>query len=223
MLIEIWSDVVCPWCYLGYRRLRAALDELHREDELRLDDVELRWRAFQLDPGAPREPSDLRAAMDRKYGQGAFDSMTPRLTALGAEVGIDYRFDTALRVNTMDAHRLVAWAGTQGPVSVGGLQDSLVQVLFHDYFTAGADLCDQAVLVAAAKTVGLDVDLAAEVIASGAFADKVRADQAAAVDRSITGVPAFVLDGRWLIPGAQDTAQMVRLISRAGGKEQVGR
>jgi len=104
MRIDIWSDVVCPWCYLGSRRFAAALDQVGR------DGVEIHWRAFQLDPAAPREPGDLRAALDRKYGPGSFDSMTPRLVALGEHEGIDYRCDLALRVNTADAHRLISWS-----------------------------------------------------------------------------------------------------------------
>ncbi|MEI2699181.1 MAG: DsbA family oxidoreductase [Microthrixaceae bacterium] len=215
--IEIWSDVICPWCYLGSRRLSEALGQLA------LDDVELRWRSFQLDPGAPREPSDLRASLDLKYGPGAFDSMTPRLTALGAQVGIDYRFDKALRVNTADAHRSIAWAATQGAALPGGPQDLLVQTLFRSYFTDGADLCDQSVLVAAAREVGLDADAAGEALASDEFAAAVSADQAEAVERGITGVPAFVIDDQWLIPGAQEVDQMVRLLSRVGGKEQARR
>ena len=105
MRIDIWSDIVCPWCYLGRSRLRSALEQLEWADE-----VEVRWRAYQLDPRAPAEPGDLRASIERKYGPGAFDQMTTRLTALGQAEGIDYRFDRALRVNTTDAHRLMAWA-----------------------------------------------------------------------------------------------------------------
>lgn len=205
MRIDIWSDVVCPWCYLGSRRFAAALEQAA------LDDVEVHWRAFQLDPGAPREPGDLRAALERKYGPGAFDAMTQRLVALGAAEGIEYRFDRALRVNTADAHRLLAWAGTLGD------QWPLVDRLFEDYFTAGADLADHSTLVAAAASVGLEGEVAAEVLAGGAFDDRVRADQAEAHERGISGVPAFVVDDQWIIPGAQDTERLVQLLSRVGG------
>jgi predicted DsbA family dithiol-disulfide isomerase len=114
--IDIWSDVICPWCYLGKRRLERALDELQWGP----DDVTVRFHAFQLDPRATREPRDLRAAVDRKYGPGAFDAMNARLTQLGAEIGIDYRFDRALRVSTVDAHRLLAWAWATGGASAQG-------------------------------------------------------------------------------------------------------
>ncbi len=208
MRIDIWSDVVCPWCYLGSRRLTAALEQVGSEG------IEVHWRAFQLDPGAPSEPGDLRTALDRKYGPGAFDSMTPRLVALGKEEGIDYRFDRALRVNTADAHRLIAWAaGT-------GAQGALVERLFDDYFTQGVDLSDPAMLVAAAASVGLEADAATELLASTAFDDQIRSDQAQAHERGITGVPAFVVDGDWVIPGAQDTDRLVQLLGRAGGTRQ---
>jgi predicted DsbA family dithiol-disulfide isomerase len=205
MRIDIWSDVVCPWCYLGSRRFAAALDQVGR------DGVEVHWRAFQLDPGAPREPGDLRAALDAKYGPGAFDSMTPRLVALGREEGIDYRFDLALRTNTADAHRLISWAAPTGH------QEALVDRLFLAYFTQGADLGDHATLVGAASEVGLDPDAATEVLASDGFADQVRSDQAEAHERGITGVPAFVIDDEWVIPGAQDTERMVQLLARVRG------
>ena len=109
MPIDVWSDVICPWCYLGKRRLETALAQLDWSDEMTV-----RWRAHQLDPHAPVEPGDLRMAIERKYGLGAYDQMTGRLTTLGAEDGINYRFDRALRVNTTDAHRLLAWAWSDG-------------------------------------------------------------------------------------------------------------
>jgi len=213
MRIDIWSDVVCPWCYLGARRLDAALDQVGR------DGVEVHWRAFQLDPGAPCEPGDLRATIEHKYGPGAFDTMTGRLEGLGREVGIDYRFDRALRVNTADSHRLVAWAGGAAP----GLQAALVDRLFRDYFTDGANLADHAALVTAAASVGLDATLAAETLAADGFADQVRADQAEAHELGISGVPAFVVNSEWVIPGAQDTERLVQLLSRVGGSSPGGR
>ena len=109
MRIDIWSDVICPWCYLGKRRFERALASLAWRDE-----VEVRWHAFQLDPGATAEPGNLRAAIERKYGPGAFEGMVRRLTDLGEAEGIRYRFDLAKRVSTFDAHRLLAWAWHAG-------------------------------------------------------------------------------------------------------------
>ncbi len=206
MRIDVWSDVICPWCYLGARRLGRALDQLGWRDE-----VEIHWRAFQLDPSASREPGDLRQALERKYGPGAFDSMTRRLTALGVDEGIDYRFDLALRVNTLEAHRLLSWAHAAGVAEQGALNERL----FLAYFTEGANVADHGTLARLAGEAGLDRDEAAEVLASGAFAGEVRADLDAARDRDIHGVPNFVIEDRLSIPGAQEVDTMVMLLERA--------
>lgn len=209
MHIDVWSDMVCPWCYLGSRRLSTAIDrfrELHPDT-----DVTVRWRAFELDPGAPPEPQDLRSALERKYGPGSFDSMTGRLVALGAPEGIDYRFDLAQRVNTFDAHRLVEWAASVSAEA----QDRLVGAVFDAYFTKGADISDHSVLVGLAEAEGLDAEAATEVLASGAFADEVRADEAGARERDISGVPATVVDSRLLVPGAQEVDTFLRVLEKA--------
>lgn len=210
MRIDIWSDVICPWCYLGSRRLGAALDRLDAEGTLPRDEVEVHWRAFELDPGAPAEPQELRPVLERKYGPGAFDAMTARLTALGAADGIDYRFDLAQRVNTFDAHRLLSWAATQ---DAG--QDRLVADLFRAYFTDGADVSDRATLTGLAGGAGLDADHAGEVLAGGGHAEEVRADEATARELDVTGVPAFVIDGAVMIPGAQEVDTIVKVVTRA--------
>lgn len=213
MRIDVWSDVICPWCYLGARRLDRALDQVGWRDE-----VEVHWRAFQLDPSASREPGDLRRALERKYGPGAFDSMTRRLTALGAPEGIDYRFDLALRVNTLDAHRLLAWADGLGAAE----QDALGDRLFRAYFTEGANVADHEALVRLVGEAGLDADEAADVLASGAFAGEVQADLDAARDRDIHGVPNFVIEDRLSIPGAQEVDTMVMLLERARDRLTAG-
>jgi predicted DsbA family dithiol-disulfide isomerase len=205
--IDIWSDVICPWCYLGSRRLDAALERLGR------DDVEIRWHAFQLDPGAPPGSQDLRAALERKYGPGSFDAMTDRLTALGAAAGIDYRFDLARRVNTFDAHRILAWAATRP-----GGQGLLVERLFLAYFTEGADVSDHATLTRLVEATGGDDVGAAAVLAGEEFGDEVRADVAAARARDISGVPAFVVDDRVMIPGAQDVDTFVNVLRRVADR-----
>ena len=206
MRIDVWSDVVCPWCYLGKRRLEAALAELDFADQ-----IEVRWRAFQLDPTATAEPRDLGDAIDRKYGPGAFVSMSKRLTALGEEVGIDYRFDIAQRVTSVPALMLVAWVeANEGLGAAGALHDRL----FHAYFTEGANIADPANLVAWAADVGVDRELAGEAVATGAGREQVVRDLEAAADRQITGVPAFLIDDRALIPGAQDVSTFRTMITR---------
>jgi len=210
MRIDVWSDVVCPWCYLGKKRLEAALDGLDLGD-----DVEVRWRAFQLDPTATTAPQDLAAAIDRKYGPGAFDGMTTRLGALGREVGIDYRFDIAQRVTSAPALMLVAWVEDQlGAEAAGRLHERL----FRAYFTEGANIADPGNLLGWSVEVGADRGLAGEAIATGAGRDRVVADLEAAAERQITGVPAFVIEDAHLIPGAQDVETMRALLTRIHAK-----
>lgn len=206
MRIDVWSDVVCPWCYLGKRRLEVALEGLDFADE-----VEVRWRAFQLDPTATAEPKDLATAIDRKYGPGAFQGMTGRLVPLGQEVGIDYRFDLAQRVTSLPALSLVAWVESEhGPDTAAQLHDRL----FRAYFTEGANIADAANLVTWAEEVGADRELAGEAVATGTGRDAVAADLEGAVDRQITGVPAFVIEDAFMIPGAQDVDTIRSLLTR---------
>jgi predicted DsbA family dithiol-disulfide isomerase len=205
--IDIWSDVICPWCYLGKRRFEKAVAELGWQDE-----VEVHWRAYLLDPRATSEPKDLRTAIDQKYGPGAFEGMNRRLTALGADEGIDYRFDKALRVSTLDAHRLLAWTfDTAGAAA----QDRLKERFLHAYFTEGANVADHPTLRSLAAETGLPADDAGEVLASGAYRAEVAADLEAAMDRELTGVPGFVIEDRLLIPGAQEVDTFVAVLTRA--------
>lgn len=212
MHIDIWSDVICPWCYLGSRRLSAAIGRFTGTRPGL--SVTVRWRAFELDPGAPGEPRPMRPVIERKYGPGSFDAMTARLTALGTADGIDYRFEQTQRVNTFDAHRLIAWAGQLDPDPDGRTQDRLVERLFRSYFTEGGNVADHAVLAGLAADVGLDSSAATEVLASDAFADEVRSDEEGARDRDVTGVPAVVVDDRVLIPGAQEVDTFLRVLER---------
>jgi predicted DsbA family dithiol-disulfide isomerase len=206
MRIDVFSDVVCPWCWLGRTRLEAALDRLDFGEE-----VEVHWRAFQLDPTATAEPQDLRAELERKYGPGAYDAMTERLVVLGREAGLDYRFDRAIRVTSLPALRLVAWVDeVVGPEAASDLHARL----FRAYFAEGANIADPDQLVAWAVEVGADPAAARTAVAEGAGADAVTADLQWARRANITGVPAFVIDQRHLIPGAQDVDTMVALLSR---------
>lgn len=210
MRIDVWSDVVCPWCYLGKKRLEAAIDGLDFRDE-----VEVHWRAFQLDPSAGTEPKDLRTAIDRKYGPGSFDGMTARLGALGEDIGIDYRFDLAQRVTSVPALMLVAWIEEQQGLAAA---DALHDRLFRAYFTEGENIADPANLVDWAVEVGADRELAGEAVATGAGRDRVVADLEGAAERQITGVPTFVIDDRAVVPGAQDVETLRLLITRVREK-----
>jgi predicted DsbA family dithiol-disulfide isomerase len=207
MRIDIWSDVICPWCFLGKRRFERALASLPWRDE-----VTIRWRAYQLDPRATREPGDLRAALERKYGPNAFEGMTGRLVPLGEAEGITYRFDLVQRVATVDAHRLLAWAWDAGGEAA---QHNLQERLFRAYFEEGANVADPATLVRLAGESGLDRDAASDIVRSDAFADDVVADLRAAIERELTGVPAFVIADRVLIPGAQEVETFRAVLERA--------
>ncbi len=206
MRIDVWSDVVCPWCYLGKKRLEKALEGLDFADE-----VEVHWRAFQLDPTAGTEPKDLRSAIDRKYGPGSFDGMSKRLGALGQELGIDYRFDLAQRVTSVPALMLVAWIeANEGMETADRMHDRL----FRAYFTDGANIADPKNLVDWAVEVGVDRELAGEAVATNAGREAVVRDLEAAADKDITGVPAFVIEDSALIPGAQDVDTIQKILTR---------
>jgi predicted DsbA family dithiol-disulfide isomerase len=223
MHIDIWSDVVCPWCYLGVHRFEQALDELGlrpaapdgadgadgADGSDSPDGPVVRFHAYQLDPHAPIEPQPLRPTLERKYGAGAFDAMTERLTRLGDDAGIDYRFDRTQRVNTHDAHRLLAWASATSPGRVMALE----RALFVAYFTDGRNVADLDTLVAVAAATGLDPDEARTALLSDAFVADVRSDQDRALDLGITGVPAFVIDDGFVIPGAQEVDTFVRILT----------
>jgi predicted DsbA family dithiol-disulfide isomerase len=203
--IEVFSDVVCPWCWLGKRRLERARAQLDFADE-----IEVRWRAFQLDPQAPVEPRPYADVLARKYGRDAVPRITNRLGQLGRQEGLDYRWDRVQRVNSFDAHRLLAWAATQGTDS----QDALAERLFHAYFAEGANVADRAVLASVAGEAGLDVDDAAAVLAAGAFADEVRVDLAEAAENDVLGVPSYVLAPGFAIPGAQEVETFKIMLTR---------
>jgi predicted DsbA family dithiol-disulfide isomerase len=204
--VEIWSDVVCPWCYVGTRRFSAALDRFGGA-------VDVAHRAFELDPTVPPGGMDLADYLARKFGgPAALDGVRGRLAHVGAEVGIDFRWDGKRRVNTFDAHRLAAWAEEAGGPDP---RAALEQRLFRAYFTDNLDVADHGVLARLAVDVGLDGAAAAEALATGAGADRVRAEEARATELGISAVPTFVIEGRWAIPGAQDVDTFVQVLQRA--------
>ena len=211
MRVEIWSDVVCPWCYVGTRRFEEAVERLAEDGGA--DDIEVVHRAFELDPTVPAEGMDLTGYLARKFG-GAdrLHQVRDRLDHAGADVDIEFRWDGKRRVNTFDAHRLTAWA-----LDVAGArtQHALHQLLFRAYFTDNLDVADHGVLARLAGEVGLDVDAAAEVLATGAFAETVRTEERRAGELDIHAVPTFVIEGRWAIPGAQDVDTFAELLERA--------
>ncbi len=204
MRVDIWSDVVCPWCYLGTRRFEEAVARLDGPA------VQVVHRAFELDPGVPPEGQDLAEYLARKFGGAQRVAMThDRLARAAGDVDVDFRWDGKRRVNTFDAHRLAAWALDTAGAPV---QNELHQRLFRAYFTDNRGLADHAVLAELAGEAGLDAGRAAEVLATDAYTEEVRADERQAGELDIHAVPTFVIEGRWAIPGAQDVDTFVELL-----------
>lgn len=210
MRIEIWSDVVCPWCYIGKRRLEQALSEFPHAD-----DVEVVWRSFQLDPSAPKEPVETVAeALGRKYGGGpdAGRQMVDRVEAVAAELGMLWRHHQSLRVSTVDAHRVLHLAlETGGPELQGRLKEALLSA----YFIDTANVADHDTLLALAAGVGLDRVRVTEVLAGTEYADAVEADIREAAALGATGVPFYVIDRKYGVPGAQAPEVFTQVLERA--------
>jgi predicted DsbA family dithiol-disulfide isomerase len=206
MRIDVWSDVVCPWCYLGKARLETALSDFPHADE-----VEVVWHAFELDPTTPTgEPQPLVDRLAARYGMTRDDAVraNARVTALAAEAGLEYHLDRAQHGNTFDAHRVVALGLAHGR------QAEVLDRVLRAYFTEGLPVSDRATLVRLAGEVGLDENETAATLAGDAFADAVRADEQAARQIGISGVPFFVLEGRYGISGAQPTELFAEALRR---------
>jgi predicted DsbA family dithiol-disulfide isomerase len=207
MTVEIWSDIVCPWCYIGKRRFESALAQFPHRDQ-----VDIIWRSFQLDPNAPQQVEGTSAErLARKYGVTVDEAaaMNQRVSDVATGEGLDYHLDIARSGNTFDAHRLIHLAASLG------LQDAAEERLMHGYFSEGLPVGDPEALVAALEEVGIDADGAREVLASDAYADAVRADLQRASMLGISGVPFFVLDEAYGVSGAQSTEVFLSALQQA--------
>jgi predicted DsbA family dithiol-disulfide isomerase len=204
LTIDVVSDVVCPWCYLGEKRLEAAISE---ESE----PVAVRWRPYQLDPTIPEGGLDRTEYMERKFGRdGRLKTIHDNLVRLGNEVGLSFAFDRIRRApNTLDAHRLIRWSGS------AGAQHEVVDRLFKAYFVEGRDIGDRAVLIDIARESGLDAGLVETLLDEGADADAVMSEIAEAQAIGVTGVPFFIFAGRLAVPGAQDPEMLRRAMAQA--------
>lgn len=210
MKIEIWSDIVCPWCYIGKRRLEAALADFGRSHPDAA--VEIVWRSYQLDPSAPAVPDQSVAEyLGAKYGGGpaAGQQMIDRVEAVAAEEGLLYRLGEAQRANTVDAHRLLHLAAEQG------MQGELKEALLAAYFLDAENVADPDVLARVAGQVGLDDVRVKEVLTGDEYADAVEADIRQAAAYGATGVPFFVVDGRYGVAGAQPSDVLTQVLDRA--------
>ncbi len=206
LLVEVWSDLVCPWCYLGKRRLERALEQFAERDR-----VDVVWRSFELEPDAPATPEPRAEALARRYGMTADEAAQrdAHMAALAAETGLDYRPDLVLLGNTFDAHRVLHAA------AAAGLQAQVKERLLRAYFTEGRALTDRDTLVELAGEAGLDRDGARAALADGAHAAEVRAEEREAAQLGITGVPFFVLGRRYAVSGAQPPELLLEALERA--------
>lgn len=208
--IEIWSDVVCPWCFVGKRRLESALADFEHAEQ-----VEVVYRSFQLDPSAPQHGHELTTpVLARKYGrtEAEMRQMQQQLTELAAVEGLSFRLLETVHTRTIDAHRLLHLALAEGGTA---LQGTLKESLLSAYFEDAQDVGDHEVLRREALSVGLDPERIDEVLEGDEYADAVAEDIDAAMDRGVSGVPFFLVDQRYAVAGAQPTEVFSQLLRRA--------
>ena len=207
MQVEVFSDVVCPFCYIGKRRLEEALSTFPHADA-----VQVTYRSFQLDPTTPQHVEEtLDEMLARKYGRTLDQAreMNSRVADMAATVGLDFHLSDAHPANTFDAHRLLHLAAAEGR------QEQLKERLLHAYFSEGARVGDHHQLAALAAEAGLDPDRVRQVLAGDEYADEVRADIELARGFGATGVPFFVFDRKYGVSGAQETAVFTEVLERA--------
>jgi predicted DsbA family dithiol-disulfide isomerase len=205
--VEIWSDVVCPWCYIGKRHFEQALASFEHRD-----DVEVTWRSFELDPGQPGAyDGDLSQALADKYGTSREQARTmiDGMVERARSVGLEYDLHGAKPANTFDAHRLIHLAAAHG------LQDAAEERLFRAHMSEKADVGDRPTLVRLAGEIGLDEAEAEAALVGDAYADAVREDERHASRIGVTGVPFFVIDGAFGISGAQPAELMLAGLRQA--------
>jgi predicted DsbA family dithiol-disulfide isomerase len=205
--VEIWSDIACPWCYIGKRRFEAALERYEHRDE-----VTVTWRSFELDPAAPAELGvDGATHLAQKYGTTRDEAlaMQARMTETAAGEGLEFRFDIARRANTFDAHRLIHLAAAHGR------QDAMKERIMRAYLTDGELISDAATLQRLALEVGLPADAVRATLAGDGFAADVREDERTAARMGIQAVPFFVVDRAIGASGAHPAEQLVELLRQA--------
>ncbi|HWJ99885.1 MAG TPA: DsbA family oxidoreductase [Xanthobacteraceae bacterium] len=211
VVIDVISDVVCPWCYLGKRRLESAL-------KLRSDiETEIHWRPYLLNPQVPREGMARVDYLSRKFGSDErFRPAHERLTRLGKEEGVEFHFERIVRQpNTLDAHRVIGWAEEAGKAA------PVVENIMRAFFTEGKDLTNNEVLVEVAGQSGLDSEAVRRDLASDRDLELTQKAAAAAADGGISGVPFFIFNSRFALAGAQEPEQLVSALDQALAAEEV--
>lgn len=209
--IDIVSDVACPWCVIGYKQLERAAASIAEKVE-----ISVRWHPFELAPDTPPEGVLLTDYMRERYGAtpGQGGGARQRIIDTGRELGIAFNYSDASRIyNTRAAHRLLAWAGETGG------QTALKMALFEAYFTKQENVAEESALLDAVEAAGLDREAASAALADPRLDAQVEAEEAHWRDQNVTGVPAFVVNGKYMIPGAQDADTWVRVIGRVLERE----
>ncbi len=212
--IDVVSDAVCPWCFIGQKRLDKAVAAVPEVD------VQIRWRPFQLDPTIPPEGKDRRQYMLAKFGsEERLRQIHANIEPLGAAEGIEFDFD-AIKVspNTLDAHRVMRWAAAAGPEA----QNRLARRLFQLYFEEGKNIGDHAVLTEAAREAGMDAPVVEAMLATDTDRDAVSNEAATASRMGITGVPCFLLEGKYAVMGAQESDTLADAIRQIAGAKARG-
>jgi len=217
LTVDIWSDIMCPWCVIGYKQLTKALDGLAGEVE-----AEVRWHPFELNPDMPAEGEGMAAHMLRKYGRQPDEASTARMVAMAAEAGYEMRYlgegeePSRNLWNTFLAHKLLHWALTGHG---GAVQTRLKLALFDAHFQQRRNVSDAEVLLDVAESLGLDRAAAQAALADDALGEAVRAEESEARAMEINAVPAMVINGRYMIPGAQDAAGYASLLRQVVERE----
>jgi predicted DsbA family dithiol-disulfide isomerase len=212
MLVEIWSDIACPWCYVGRARFAAALARFEHRD-----DVTVMWRSFELDPDAPAEREGSHAELiARKYGRTLEEvaEMDAQLTATAAVDGLTIRFAEMRSGNTFDGHRLIHLAAAHGK------QDAMKERLFRAYFSDGALISDHATLQALGVEVGLPADEIHELLLTERYAEEVRDDERTAHSAGISAVPCFVIDRKYGASGAQPPETLLEFLQHGWAQRE---
>lgn len=215
MTLTVWSDFACPYCYIGEERLQKAIEELGLTNDVQVD-----FRAFELDPTAPKEVTTTTPErFAKKYGLSLEDAkkQIEEISRLGREVGIDFRYATTLYSNTRDAHRLMKLAEAKYDRAT---VEKLNEALFAAYFTENLVLADHKVLLEKAISVGMNADEVKEVLESDKYDDEVRFDEREAAMRGVRGVPYIVFDGDFAVPGAMTVDGFKSALERALRKQE---
>ena len=212
MKVEIWSDIVCPFCYIGKRKFETALADFAGKDK-----VEIEWKSFQLDPEMDnKEGLNVHEYLGKRKGGTPADGkrMNDGMTAAAAEVGLQYDFDNGIINNTINAHRLLHWAKEEG------LQNELKERIFKAYYTEGIDTADITQLVRLAKETGLDPVQARKVLEENLYVKEVLQDQQEAAELGVQGVPFFVFNRKYAVSGAQPSEVFAQVLNKVLEEEQ---